>query len=562
VKLVLIIIPLSFLFQNCGPSMKGLPGASVGSQDNASSGVPSLVLADSVTGSRLYSARSLVNVTVSGPAADRYCLSETMSSRPSGDQDPCFTNQAPTTLALSSGEGAKNVYFWYAVSGEIRGGQPVGIMVDTVAPTLQFQGAAPSAISNQSNFVFNLNEVESGSGVANRTCTLNGVAVNPCSNPLPLNNVAEASNTLEVTIRDMAGNSGVLRHTFLVDRTVPTVQIQNTPSNPSNVQTANFTFSGMDGSGSGIDIFECRVDAAAFAACTSPHPLSGLPVGARTFDVRARDRAGNMSLVASYAWNIALNAPTVTIATGPAPLTNSSSASFTFSTTGFNLSCRLDNQAFAPCASPVGPLTVGEGPHTYQVRATDMAGMQVVTASRTWTADLTIPTYTNPAPPSTTAANVTLLITVNDAVSGVNTANPQCTRNGVSTPCSISGNTLTISLTNLADGNHSVQARVFDLAGNSVLTNAIAWTKQSTGSLNLAWDANTETDLSGYRLYYGTVPGVYLQPAGQGLSVGVSPNPTLRVANLSRGQNYYFVVRAYNSAGESLGSNEVQGMVP
>src|SRR6266513_2595521 len=39
-------------------------------------------------------------------------------------------------------------------------------------------------------------------------------------------------------------------------------------------------------------------------------------------------------------------------------------------------------------------------------------------------------------------------------------------------------------------------------------------------SATLAWDAVTAQILSGYRIYYGTAPGTYLQSAGQGLNMG------------------------------------------
>jgi hypothetical protein len=60
----------------------------------------------------------------------------------------------------------------------------------------------------------------------------------------------------------------------------------------------------------------------------------------------------------------------------------------------------------------------------------------------------------------------------------------------------------------------------------------------------LLWNANTDGVTTGYRVYYGTLPGTY-QPAG-GVDNG---NDTEFQVDLTPGTTYYFMVRAYNSEG-------------
>src|SRR5437773_447286 len=80
-------------------------------------------------------------------------------------------------------------------------------------------------------------------------------------------------------------------------------------------------------------------------------------------------------------------------------------------------------------------------------------------------------------------------------------------------------------------------------------------------SATLAWAAVTAATLSGYRIYYGTAPGTYLQSAGQGLNVGNAT--TYTVTGLSSGTRYYFAVAAYDTSnGESTYSNEVFTVIP
>src|SRR2546422_1619717 len=74
----------------------------------------------------------------------------------------------------------------------------------------------------------------------------------------------------------------------------------------------------------------------------------------------------------------------------------------------------------------------------------------------------------------------------------------------------------------------------------------------SAAQVTLAWDPNTETDLAGYKLYYGLSSGSY--PS----SVDVGNLTSYTLSGLLEGQIYYFAVTAYNlSLGESGFSNEV-----
>ena len=74
--------------------------------------------------------------------------------------------------------------------------------------------------------------------------------------------------------------------------------------------------------------------------------------------------------------------------------------------------------------------------------------------------------------------------------------------------------------------------------------------------VTLAWDPNSETDLAGYKVYYGTASGVY------GAPITLGKTTTHTVTGLAPG-TYYFAVTAYNTAGlESGFSNEVFTTIP
>jgi len=71
------------------------------------------------------------------------------------------------------------------------------------------------------------------------------------------------------------------------------------------------------------------------------------------------------------------------------------------------------------------------------------------------------------------------------------------------------------------------------------------------GDAILSWDPNTDSDLSGYKIYYGTASGRY------GAPITVGNQTRYKVTGLGLG-TYYFALTAYDAAGnESAFSNEI-----
>jgi hypothetical protein len=90
-----------------------------------------------------------------------------------------------------------------------------------------------------------------------------------------------------------------------------------------------------------------------------------------------------------------------------------------------------------------------------------------------------------------------------------------------------------------------------------ILTALFSFTSaDSAAQINLAWDPNTESDLAGYRVYYGIASGTYGTPADVG-------NVTAYTLNgLTPGVTYYIAVTAYDTAANESGySNEVSGQI-
>lgn len=76
-------------------------------------------------------------------------------------------------------------------------------------------------------------------------------------------------------------------------------------------------------------------------------------------------------------------------------------------------------------------------------------------------------------------------------------------------------------------------------------------------SIRVSWNPNTDLDLAGYKLYYGTGARNYTS------SVNVGNVTTYQITNLDTGRTYYVAVKAYDNAGnESVYSDEVSAYIP
>jgi hypothetical protein len=164
---------------------------------------------------------------------------------------------------------------------------------------------------------------------------------------------------------------------------------QTTPTEPETTLEAGgppFVFSSSE-----PGTFGCRIDDAAFAACTSPFVVGSLADGVHTFSVRAIDLAGNTDETPSTrTFTVDTAAPTATILTGPAVSSNDKTPEFTFeSEPGAKFRCKLDTQetegTYAACESPRVYDPLPDDSYTFSVRATDTVGNEGAPATRTFT---------------------------------------------------------------------------------------------------------------------------------------------------------------------------------
>ena len=79
----------------------------------------------------------------------------------------------------------------------------------------------------------------------------------------------------------------------------------------------------------------------------------------------------------------------------------------------------------------------------------------------------------------------------------------------------------------------------------------------TAASLLITWKANTDADLAGYKVYYGTQSGTY------GTVADVQKATSYSINNVQSGLTYYVTVASYdNSGNESSKSTEQSAYIP
>lgn len=328
-----------------------------------------------------------------------------------------------------------------------------------------------------------------------------------------------------------------------------------------------------------------------------------------TISTGARDAAGN-ALAAGFTWNFGTAAavdvtPPQVISTLPAnaatgvALNSSVSATFSEAMTNSTLTTASFGLKATGGAAVSGTVVVSGNSVVFKPANSLSAGSQYTATITTAAKDLagnplanifnwtfTTAAALDKTPPTVSAtspANAASGVAVTSSVSAnfsepmtnstLTTASVTLAKTtggtAVAGTVSVIGNSATFTPSaSLVAGTQytaTISTAVQDAAGNALAADFV-WnfttaTASPVSTAILAWDAVSATNLSGYRIYYGTAPGTYLQALGQGLAVGNVT--TYTVTGLSRGTRYYFAVTAFDSSNkESTFSTAVFKDIP
>ena len=194
------------------------------------------------------------------------------------------------------------------------------------------------------------------------------------------------SYTVTTSVTDPGGGTSATSTATITGPHTPDTSIDSGPVGTINSATATFTFS-SDTSGA---TFECSLDGATYAACTTPLTVGALSDGAHTFAVRAVASGRTDPTPATRAFTVDTGPPDTTIDSGPPATTDDHTPQFAFSSnrSDSTFECSLDGAPFTACVTPLTTETLADGSHQLAVRAVE--GGQTDPTPATW--DFTVQT--------------------------------------------------------------------------------------------------------------------------------------------------------------------------
>jgi hypothetical protein len=311
--------------------------------------------------------------------------------------------------------------------------------------------------------------------------------------------LAPGANVLQVRAEDQFGSVVTTSTTVSLDTQPPVVTIASPV--PGSLTNHNATVAGrVTDNLSGVASLQAQVDSGSFAnvsfdasgnySFATSLATDGSADGTHTINLRATDRAGNVSGLFTTSFILDTQPPTITVAS-PAAHAFTKSVMVTGLVTDnlsgvASLQGEVDGGSYGPVVFDAqghfsfntGLALDGsaDGAHTAYLKATDNAGNLSSVFADPFTLDTTPPsiTITSPAQGLLTNTNVTITGTVADTLSGV--VSLSATVDGSSSVAVAYGSSGTFSFTTALpldgtkDGPHTVNLTAQDKAGNTDTT--------------------------------------------------------------------------------------------
>ena len=389
---------------------------------------------------------------------------------------------------------------------------------------------------------------------ASLECSLDGAAYVACPTVVSYSGLAPGVHTFSAR----ALSSGMtdptplaVAWTVVADTTAPETSIDSGPSGLTASSSVTFSF-GASEAGSR---FECSLDAAAFAGCSSPASYAGLAEGEHTFRVRAIDAAGNVDATpASRSWTIKLDDRTPPVISLTSPLAGMRVRGSIPLAAQASDDVAVDHVVFSINGSVVGmdstppyqlswdTASIADGAATVVAMAVDSSGNEATVAASVTIDNAPAETFLLSGPPPLTSASwASFTFGASEAASF------QCSLDGVafvacSSPSTHNG---------LQNGSHSFAVRAVDLAGNVDQTPAAsAWTIDTVAPETTITSGPSGTVASGSASFsFAASEAASFQCSLDGAAFSACGSP-VGYAHLQDGE-HVFLARAIDLAGNT-----------
>ena len=352
------------------------------------------------------------------------------------------------------------------------------------APAIALSESSPYAHVSGSEIFVNTNQTGSYDVSATTSDAVSGIdrvsfpgGLDDLTSPYSATyDLDDLSGSQTVTAHDVAGNSASDTFTVTPDTAPPSGGFVDYPDGYDADGTVTVAVDAGSDALSGVNaasgILERRTSALSGGVCapfvggwsavTSPDTVPDSTCA--RYRYRVSDRVGNEAIytLPTSTAMVDLTAPQTSIDVAPADPSSDPSPTFEFSASegGSTFECRLDGGAWSACSSPESLSGLADGSHSFQVRATDAAGLTDPTpASHAWTVDTVTPnTSFDVVPPDPSNDDApTFEFSANETGSSF-----ECRLDGGAWGACSSPETIGL----LADGSHTFDVRAVDAAGN------------------------------------------------------------------------------------------------
>jgi hypothetical protein len=165
----------------------------------------------------------------------------------------------------------------------------------------------PATLTTQTSIAPTFSPHAGDTHVVSYECSFDAAAYVACTSPATRTGLADGPHTFAVRGVNSAGTPGpATTVSWTVDTTPPVApSVTSAPPVITRQTSAAIVFSGEAGA-----TFQCSVDGAAYATCTSPLQLAGLADGPHSVSVRQTDAAGHVATsLSTTAWTVDTTLP-------------------------------------------------------------------------------------------------------------------------------------------------------------------------------------------------------------------------------------------------------------